>query len=217
MECAIHQAKKEGLNNFSELVSHVLVPPAMDALLSSPDNRVQGYLAAGHVCAIMGWNEYEPIAKKYNVPIVPTGFEPLDILNGILAVVTQLEKNEALVENQYARAVKREGNIPAQNIVNEVFEVYDQKWRGIGTIPASGLKIREDYAKYDATLKFNVGNIKTEEPEQCISGVILQGIKKPNECPAFGKECTPENPLGATMVSSEGACAAYYKYNRITR
>jgi len=183
---AIHQAKKEGLNNFSELVSHVLVPPAMDALLSSPDNRVQGYLAAGHVCAIMGWNEYEPIAKKYNVPIVPTGFEPLDILNGILAVVTQLEKNEALVENQYARAVKREGNIPAQNIVNEVFEVYDQKWRGIGTIPASGLKIREDYAKYDATLKFNVGNIKTEEPEQCISGVILQGIKKPNECPAFG-------------------------------
>jgi hydrogenase expression/formation protein HypD len=211
---AIHQAKREGLTNFSELVSHVLVPPAMKALLSSPDNRVQAYLAAGHVCAVMGWNEYEPIANKYKAPIVPTGFEPMDILNGILAVVKQLEKGEYSVENQYARAVKKEGNLPAQKIINEVFEVTDQKWRGIGLIAKSGLKIRKAYESYDASIKFNVENVKTEEPEACISGVVLQGLKKPNQCPAFGNRCTPQNPLGATMVSSEGACAAYYKYNR---
>jgi hydrogenase expression/formation protein HypD len=211
---AIHQAKREGLTNFSELVSHVLVPPAMKALLSSPDNRVQAYLAAGHVCAVMGWNEYEPIANKYKTPIVPTGFEPMDILNGILAVVKQLEKGEYSVENQYARAVKKEGNLPAQKIINEVFEVTDQKWRGIGLIAKSGLKIRKAYESYDASIKFNVENVKTEEPEACISGVVLQGLKKPNQCPAFGNRCTPQNPLGATMVSSEGACAAYYKYNR---
>jgi hydrogenase expression/formation protein HypD len=211
---AIHQAKREGLTNFSELVSHVLVPPAMKALLSSPDNRVQAYLAAGHVCAVMGWNEYEPIANKYKAPIVPTGFEPMDILNGILAVVKQLEKGEYSVENQYARAVKKEGNLPAQKIINEVFEVTDQKWRGIGLIAKSGLKIRTAYESYDASIKFNVENVKTEEPEACISGVVLQGLKKPNQCPAFGNRCTPQNPLGATMVSSEGACAAYYKYNR---
>ena len=211
---AIHQAKSEGINNFSELVSHVLVPPAMRALLSSPTNRVQGYLAAGHVCTVMGWNEYVPIAEQFHVPIVPTGFEPLDILQGIFAVVKQLEKGEAYVDNQYARAVKKDGNPVAKQIVTEVYEICDRKWRGIGLLPQSGMCIKEKYKAYDAALKFNVGYIDTEEPEICISGIILQGLKKPNECPAFGKECTPEHPLGATMVSSEGACAAYYKYNR---
>jgi len=212
---AIHQAKREGISNFSELVSHVLVPPAMEALLSSPKNRVQAYLAAGHVCAIMGWWEYDPIAEKYNVPIIPTGFEPIDVLEGILLAVKQLEKGEHRVENQYLRAVKREGNKPAQDIVNKLFEVGHRKWRGIGEIPQSGLKIRKEFSQYDAELKFSVGDIVTQESELCISGIVLQGLKKPIECPAFGKECTPTNPLGATMVSSEGACAAYYKYQRI--
>jgi len=212
---AIHQAKREGISNFSELVSHVLVPPAMEALLSSPKNRVQAYLAAGHVCAIMGWWEYDPIAEKYKVPIIPTGFEPIDVLEGILLAVKQLEKGEHRVENQYLRAVKREGNKPAQDIVNKLFEVGHRKWRGIGEIPQSGLKIRKEFSQYDAELKFSVGDIVTQESELCISGIVLQGLKKPIECPAFGKECTPTNPLGATMVSSEGACAAYYKYQRI--
>ena len=211
---AIHQAAREGLTNFSELVSHVLVPPAMRALLSSPTNRVQGYLAAGHVCAVMGWEEYIPIAEEFHVPIVPTGFEPMDILQGILAVVNQLEKGEAHVDNQYARAVKKEGNSEAKKIIYEVYEICDRKWRGIGVLPQSGMCIKEKYQAFDAARKFRVGHIDTEEPDICISGVILQGLKKPNECPAFGKECTPEHPLGATMVSSEGACAAYYKYNR---
>jgi hydrogenase expression/formation protein HypD len=212
---AIHQAKREGISNFFELVSHVLVPPAMEALLSSPKNRVQAYLAAGHVCAIMGWWEYDPIAEKYKVPIIPTGFEPIDVLEGILLAVKQLEKGEHRVENQYLRAVKREGNKPAQDIVNKVFEVSHRKWRGIGEIPQSGLTIRKEFSEFDAELKFAVGDIVTQESELCISGIVLQGLKKPFECPAFGKECTPTNPLGATMVSSEGACAAYYKYQRI--
>ena len=212
---AVAQAAKEGLTNFSELVSHVLVPPAMEALLSSPSNRVQGYLAAGHVCTVMGWDEYDPIAKKYKVPIVITGFEPMDVLDGILHTVKQLEAGTHKVENRYARIVEQGGNQPAQALIKDVFEIANRKWRGIGEIPVSGFKIRKKYAAFDAELKFSVGDIHTEEPEVCISGVILQGLKKPHDCPAFGKECTPQNPLGATMVSSEGACAAYYKYQRI--
>ena len=211
---AVFQAGKEGLGNFSELVSHVLVPPAMEALLQSPDNRVQGYLAAGHVCAVMGWKEYEPIAEKYRVPIVPTGFEAMDILSGVLAVVKQLEKGQSRVENQYGRAVQREGNPAAQKIIKEVYGVCDRKWRGIGEIPQSGLCLKEAYAQYDAAKKFAVTDLKTEEPAICISGEVLQGLKKPVQCPAFGKECTPQNPLGATMVSDEGACAAYFKYKK---
>ncbi|MBC8400731.1 MAG: hydrogenase formation protein HypD, partial [Candidatus Marinimicrobia bacterium] len=207
---AIHQAKIEGLTNFSELASHVLVPPAMEALLSSPDNRVQGYLAAGHVCTIMGWEEYEPIAVKYHVPIVVTGFEPIDVLEGLLMTVKQLEEGRYQVENQYTRSVEREGNRPAQQIINKVFEATDCKWRGIGEIPASGYGIRKEYAAFDAEKKFAVGNINTEESPLCISGEVLRGLKKPHECPVFGVECRPEHPLGAPMVSSEGACAAYY-------
>ena len=210
---AVHQAAKEGLTNFSELVSHVLVPPAMEALLSSPANRVQAYLAAGHVCTVMGWNEYIPISKKYKVPIVPTGFEPVDILQGVLFAVQQLEDGRYDIENQYTRVVKAEGNIPAQKIIYDVFEITDRKWRGIGIIPGSGYKLSEKYRAYDASLKFKVGHIESQESSVCISGIILQGLKKPPQCPAFGKECTPEHPLGATMVSSEGACAAYYRYH----
>ena len=213
---AIHQAKIEGLANFSELASHVLVPPAMEALLSSPDNRVQGYLAAGHVCTIMGWEEYEPIAAKYHVPIVVTGFEPIDVLEGLLMTLKQLEEERYQVENQYTRSVEREGNRPAQQIINTVFEVTDRKWRGIGEIPASGYGIRKEYAAFDAERKFAVGDITTEESPLCISGEVLRGLKNPLECPAFGVECRPEHPLGAPMVSSEGACAAYYHYNRRT-
>ncbi|MCF7823575.1 MAG: hydrogenase formation protein HypD [Candidatus Marinimicrobia bacterium] len=212
---AVAQAAKEGLKNFSELVSHVLVPPAMEALLSSAKNRVQGYLAAGHVCTVMGWDEYTPIAEKYKVPIVITGFEPMDVLDGILHTVKQLEAGTYQVENRYARIVEEGGNQPAQALIRDVYEVSDRKWRGIGEIPLSGFKIRAKYADHDAELKFNVGDIKADEPEICISGVILQGLKKPHDCQAFGKECTPQHPLGATMVSSEGACAAYYKYQRI--
>jgi len=214
---AVFQAKKEGLKNFSLLVSHVLVPPAMEALLGSPQNRVQAYLAAGHVCAVMGWEEYEPIAEKFHVPIVPTGFEPVDILEGILQVLKQLESGEAKVENQYLRAVKREGNPTARKILDEVFEITDRKWRGIGEIPKSGYRLREAYAAHDAEKKFAVGDLETEESELCKSGIILQGLMKPNQCPAFGAQCTPQTPLGATMVSSEGACAAYYKYQRLNQ
>ncbi len=212
---AIHTAAKEGIPNFSELVSHVLVPPAMESLLSSPKNRVQGYLAAGHVCTVMGWEEYEPIAEKYKVPIVPTGFEPVDVLEGILMVVQQLEQGRYDVENQYLRSVQREGNRSAQDLISEVYTVTDRKWRGIGKIPQSGLSISEKYKAFDAEKKFQVENIQIQESELCISGVVLQGLKKPHECPAFGKECTPTTPLGATMVSSEGACSAYYKYQRM--
>lgn len=211
---AVWQAHREGLKNFSILVSHVLVPPAMQALLSSPHNRVQGYLAAGHVCTVMGWEEYEPIAEQYRVPIVVTGFEPVDILEGILMVVQQLEQGECRVANQYTRVVRREGNRPAQDLIQRVFEIADRKWRGIGEIPRSGLRLREEFRDYDAERIFEMGDITVEEPAECISGLVLQGLKKPNECPAFGKQCTPQTPLGATMVSAEGACAAYYAYSR---
>ena len=211
---ALKQAAAEGLTNFSQIVSHVLVPPAMEAILSAPTNRVQGFLAAGHVCSIMGWQEYEPIAEKFHVPIVPTGFEPVDILDGILKTVQLLEADDPRVHNQYLRAVRQQGNPAARAVVDEVYSLCDRKWRGIGVIPASGLAIRDELAAFDAEKKFSVGHIKTDEPAVCISGQILQGLKKPDECPAFGSECTPSNPLGATMVSSEGACAAYYKYSR---
>ena len=211
---AVYQAEKEGIGNFSVLVSQVLVPPAITALLDSPENLVQGYLAAGHVCAIMGWEEYIPIADKYNVPIAVTGFEPVDILDGVLAVVDQLEKGEGKVENRYSRVVRREGNPAAMELINNVFEVTDRNWRGIGTIPASGYGLRDKYSAYDAEKIFKLEGIKTEEHSECISGLILQGLKKPYDCPAFGTKCTPQFPLGATMVSSEGACAAYYSYSR---
>lgn len=211
---AIKQAAAEGLENFSEIASHVMVPPAMEAILSAPTNKVQGFLAAGHVCTIMGWQQYIPIADKYGVPIVPTGFEPVDILQGILKTVQLLESGKPEVQNQYLRAVDAGGNPAAQAVINEVFEVCDRKWRGIGNIPNSGLKIREAFAAYDAERKFSVSDIHTEESELCIAGEILQGLKKPDACPAYGKECTPMHPLGATMVSSEGACAAYHRYSR---
>lgn len=212
---AVWQAKRLGLANFSILTSHVLVPPAMEAILSSPECRVNGFLAAGHVCAVMGYWEYEPIAEKYRVPIVVTGFEPLDLLQGIHMAVKALEEGRWGVENQYVRAVTRDGNPAAQKLVAEVFEVCDRKWRGIGTIPASGLRLREEFRAQDAERKFDVGGISAEESPQCIAGQVLQGIRKPNECPAFGKECHPERPLGAPMVSSEGACSAYYRYARL--
>jgi hydrogenase expression/formation protein HypD len=209
---AVYQAKQQGIKNFSILVSHVLVPPAMEAILSSKSNLVQGFLAAGHVCTVMGYNEYFPLAAKYKVPIVVTGFEPLDILQGIYMCVKQLEEGRHEVENQYARAVNREGNLTAQNIVSTVFKVGSRKWRGIGEIPDSGLVLQDDYIEYDASIKFGLAEMFVEEPKECISGLVLQGLKKPFECEAFGKICTPEHPLGATMVSSEGACAAYYRY-----
>lgn len=211
---AVVQAKRLGLTNFSMLVSHVLVPPAIEAILSSPSSRVQGFLAAGHVCSVMGYWQYEPLAEKYHVPIVVTGFEPLDLLQGIRQTVIQLEEGRAEVENAYARATNKQGNIPAQKILQEVFEFTDRKWRGIGEIPQSGWGLSEVYRDFDAAHKYDVTDIHTEESTICRSGEVLQGLIKPNECPAFGKECTPRKPLGATMVSSEGACAAYYQYGR---
>ena len=211
---AVHQAKQLGLNNFSILVSHVLVPPAIEAVLSSPQNRVQGFLAAGHVCTVMGYTEYEPLAAKYKVPIVVTGFEPLDILQGIFMTVKQLEEGRHEVENQYSRSVRRDGNQPAQELVGRVFRVVPRKWRGVGEIPQSGLGLTDEYAAFDAETRFAVAGYSADEPEECISGLVLQGIKKPNECSAFGTRCTPEHPFGATMVSNEGACAAYYLYRR---
>ncbi len=211
---AVVQAKKQGLTNFSVLVSHVLVPPAIEALMSSPNRRVQAFLAAGHVCSVMGYWQYEPLAEKYHVPIVVTGFEPIDVLAGIYRVVLQLESGRAEVENAYARAVQREGNIPAQRILADVFEVCDRQWRGIGMIPQSGWQLSAPYREFDAAARFNVENVQTKESPLCRSGDVLQGLIKPNQCPAFGKECTPQKPLGATMVSSEGACAAYYNYGR---
>ncbi len=211
---SVLQAHKLGLKNYSILSSHVLVPPAMHAILSSPENLIQGFLAAGHVCTVMGYNEYIPIAEQYKTPIVVTGFEPVDILKGILATVKQLENNTYTVENEYKRLVRKEGNVPAQNTVNEIFEVTDRAWRGIGEIPESGLKIREKYAQYDADKIFKLEDYKVEEPKICISGEIMQGLKRPSQCPAFGKECVPENPLGAPMVSNEGACNAYYRYKK---
>ena len=214
---AVYQAHAQRVENFSLLVSHVLVPPAMESVLGSPNNRVQGFLAAGHVCAIMGYTEYEPIARKYRVPIVVTGFEPLDLLHGVYLCVKQLEEGRFDVENQYARAVRRDGNTRAQDLVREVFGIVPRKWRGVGEIPRSGLALQGPYAAYDAETRFGVATLVEDEPTECISGLILQGLKKPHECPAFGGRCTPEHPLGATMVSSEGACAAYYRYRRIEK
>ncbi len=211
--CVI-QAHKLGLKNFSLLVSHVRVPPAMHAILGSENNRVQGFLAAGHVCTVMGYWEYGPIAEKYSVPIVVTGFEPLDISQGILYTIRQLEKGTHTVENAYSRVVSREGNLPAQQVIDQVFEQTDQKWRGIGTIPGSGWRLRDEFSQFDAQQRFEVQQITPSESPLCIAGLILQGLQKPNQCPAFGTHCTPEHPLGATMVSSEGACAAYYRYGR---
>jgi hydrogenase expression/formation protein HypD len=212
---AVYQADAQKVENFSVLVSQVLVPPAIEAILSSPTNRVQGFLAAGHVCTVMGYTEYEPLARKYHVPMVVTGFEPLDILQGILMCVQQLEEGRAEVENQYSRSVRREGNQPAQTLIREVFRVVPRKWRGIGRIDQSGLGLAERYARFDAEQRFGVADQTVEESSECVSGLILQGEKKPYECPAFGTLCTPEHPLGATMVSSEGACAAYYRYRRV--
>jgi len=211
---AVFQAAQKGLKNFSMLISHVLVPPAIEALMSSPDCRVQAFLAAGHVCTVMGYEEYFPLVKNYRVPIVVTGFEPLDILHGILMVVQQLESGRAEVENQYSRSVRREGNQPAQELIKKVFTVVPRKWRGVGEIPQSGLGLAPAYAAFDAEKKFGLADRHVDEPADCIAGLILQGLKKPHECPAFGGKCTPEHPLGATMVSSEGACAAYYRYRR---
>jgi len=214
---AIYQASKQSINNFSVLVSHVLVPPAIETILSSENNRVQAFLAAGHVCAIMGFKEYEPIVRKYNVPIVVTGFEPVDILQGVYMCVKQLEEGRAEPENAYSRIVSREGNEPAKNIIKEVFKIVPRKWRGIGEIPQSGLGLSDKFNDFDAERKFGVVDYTRAESTECISGLILQGVKKPNECPAFSVKCTPEHPLGATMVSSEGACAAYYRYRDIKK
>ena len=213
---AIWQAKKLDLKNFSVLCSHVLVPPAIEVLLKSPLNSIQGFLAAGHVCTVMGYEEYIPIASRYKCPIVVTGFEPVDILQGIYMTVKQLEENRYEVENQYTRSVKKEGNLAAKKIITDVFEVVDRKWRGIGEIPHSGYKLREDYIVYDAEKIYHSININVQESPLCIAGRILQGINKPHECTAYGSLCTPEHPLGAPMVSSEGACAAHYRYRSIS-
>ena len=211
---AVWQAKRRDLENFSVLVSHVLVPPMMTALLQSPGNRVQGFLGPGHVCTVMGCGEYGPIAARHQVPITITGFEPLDLLEGILRVLRQLEEGRAEVENAYGRAVRDDGNPASRKLIAEVFEVCDRKWRGVGLIPESGYRLRHEYRLHDAEQRFEVADIQTQESPVCISGEILKGQKKPHDCPEFGKSCTPQSPLGATMVSSEGACAAYYAYGR---
>jgi len=208
------QAKNKDIKNFSVLVSHVRVPPAMEAILSSKSNRVQAFLAAGHVCAVMGFHEYPPIAEKYHVPIIVTGFEPIDLLNGLLAAVKQLESGRSVAENQYQRAVKFGGNQSAQKTIASIFESVDRKWRGIGVIPRSGWGLGPEFQRFDAEKRFAVENILAQESPLCIAGEILQGLKKPLQCAAFAKACTPQTPLGAPMVSSEGACAAYYKYHR---
>jgi hydrogenase expression/formation protein HypD len=211
---AVVQADRLGLKNFSVLASHVLVPPAIRAVLDSPACVVQGFLAAGHVCTVTGMDEYRPIAEQYHVPIVVTGFEPLDILQGILMCVEQLESGRHEVANQYTRSVRPEGNRPALRVVGDVFEPVDRKWRGIGVIPQSGFALREKYRGFDAEERFGVEQIAAEEPTECIAGAVLQGHKRPHDCPAFGIHCTPDQPLGAPMVSAEGACAAYYRYRR---
>lgn len=210
----VMQAEREGLGNFSLLVSHVRVPPAIDALLDDPDNPVQGFLAAGHVCTVMGYWEYEPIARRHGIPIVVTGFEPLDLLQGVYLCIRQLEQGRAEVENPYSRSVRRDGNRAAREAIARVFAVQSQRWRGLGEIPASGLALAPAYARYDALRRFTDVAVSPERAGECISGEVLRGVKKPAHCPAFGTRCTPEHPLGATMVSSEGACAAYYRYRR---
>ncbi len=213
---SVLRAEHAGVTNFSILTSHVLVPPAMRAILGAPDNRVQGFLAAGHVCTIMGTGEYGPIAREFGAPIIITGFEPVDILEGIHLCVKQLEEGRAEMENAYARAVRDEGNLHARHIVEQVFEVTDRDWRGIGVIPRSGLSVRPAYAAYDANQRFTLTPAESNGPSECISGEIMRGVKKPHDCPAFGTRCQPENPLGAPMVSSEGACAAYFRYRSRT-
>jgi hydrogenase expression/formation protein HypD len=207
-------ARREKLANFSMLVSHVLVPPAIAAILQTRGNRVQAFLGPGHVCAVMGVREYEALSARYRVPIVVSGFEPVDLLEGVLRAVQQLERGEAKVENPYARVVAHEGNKAARELMYEVFEVSDRKWRGVGSIPKSGFKLRHEYRDHDASKIFEVEAISTEECAECISGLVLRGLKKPSDCAAFGKRCTPQSPMGATMVSAEGACAAYYQYGR---
>ncbi len=211
---AVWMARKRRLTNFSVLVSHVLVPPMITAILQAPGNRVRAFLGPGHVCTVMGTTEYEPIARRYRVPVVVTGFEPLDLLEGVFRTVRQLEAGRAEVENQYARCVRPEGNPASRRLIEDVFEVCDRKWRGVGLIPQSGLRLRPAYQDHDAERIFEVDDIETQESPVCISGQILKGLKKPHDCPAFGKECTPQTPLGATMVSAEGACAAYHAYGR---
>ncbi|MEE9414392.1 MAG: hydrogenase formation protein HypD [Acidimicrobiales bacterium] len=212
---SVHQAKQRGISNFSVLVSHVLVPPAISAIAGAPNSRVDGFLAAGHVCSVMGTWQYGPLVDEFDVPIVVTGFEPLDVLEGIRRVVLQLEAGTAELENAYPRVVSNNGNVPAQQMVEDVFEVCDRQWRGIGEIPQSGWRLSSRYSDFDAELKFDVVDIDSPESEFCRSGEVLQGLIKPNECEAFGTVCTPRKPLGATMVSSEGACAAYYQYRRL--
>jgi hydrogenase expression/formation protein HypD len=212
---AIFEAARTRLANFTMLIAHVLVPPAIEALMSSPDCCIQGFLAAGHVCAVMGYEEYIPLAKKYRVPFVVTGFEPLDILQGVLLTVRQLESGRAEVENQYGRFVRREGNPHAQELMNVVFKVVPRRWRGLGEIPMSGLALTDEYRCFDAAKRFGLDSVEATEPADCAAGLVLRGVKTPHECPAFGTRCTPEHPLGATMVSSEGACAAYYRYRRL--
>jgi hydrogenase expression/formation protein HypD len=214
---AVWQAKREGLTNLSVLVSHVLVPPAIRLLLESPRNRVQGFIAPGHVCTVVGMEEYDDLARTYRVPIVVGGFEPVDLLEAIAMLVAQLEEGRAAVENQYVRSVTRTGNVPAQKRMEEVFEVCDRKWRGIGSIGASGYRLRPEYADFDAEVIFDVSSIHADEPPECISAEVLQGLRKPMECPVFAERCTPEHPMGAPMVSAEGACAAYYLYRRHAR
>ncbi len=211
---AVSLAHKRGLTNFSVLVSHVRVPPAIQAILDAPDNRVQGFLGPGHVCAVVGLSEYEPLVARYKVPIVVSGFEPVDLLEGVLRAVQQLEAGHARVENAYGRAVRATGNPASQALLTTVFEVCDRKWRGVGTIPQSGYRLAPAFAAYDAEPRFDVAQVQAQEPAICISGEILRGVKSPCDCPAFGKQCTPTTPLGATMVSSEGACAAYHAYGR---
>jgi hydrogenase expression/formation protein HypD len=211
---SVMQARAMGLKNYSILVSHVCVPPAMHAILSAPHNRVQGFLLAGHVCAVMGYWEYPPLATRYRVPMAVTGFEPLDLTQGILQTVRMLEAGRVEVENAYPRLVTFEGNQPAQQMIEKVFQERDRKWRGIGMIPNSGWGLRPEFDEFNAEKRFDVQQIQPEESPLCIAGLVLQGLKKPHECAAFGVQCTPETPLGATMVSSEGACAAYYRYKR---
>jgi len=212
---AVYQAKREGIENFSMLVSHVLVPPAIAAILSAPDSHLDGFLAAGHVCTVMGFGEYHALAEQFGVPIVVTGFEPVDILQGILNCVELLEAGESRVYNAYARAVREEGNVTARGVIEEVYRSTDRKWRGIGEIPESGYVLRDAFAFFDAEKRFDVGHIEATESPECIAGLVLRGAKKPHQCPAFGGSCTPERPLGAPMVSAEGACAAYYRYRRV--
>ena len=211
---AVWQAKREGLRNFSMIVAHVLVPPAMRLILQSPTNRVQGFIGPGHVCSVMGFQQYDDLSKEFRVPIVVGGFEPLDLLEAIAMLVAQLEEGRAEIENQYSRSVNYEGNLTAQRILLEVFNVSDRKWRGIGSIEDGGYRLRDEYAAYDAERVFGLEDLNAEEPKECISALVLQGLKKPVDCPAFGTRCTPMRPLGAPMVSTEGACAAYYQYRR---